>query len=263
MSRQDLIEVCRKWMALDSQLDVRLARLTPGREAGGEGLPVEHVVRVLDVLDEISPGPRLILLLNHLTHHGEQRIASKAALLVGRRLRNRDWVSRQMESTDGRLRANVVEGLWGIRSASVQSHLWASLKDKNNRVVGNALIGLHQSGEPGVKEFVKRMIEDARPPFRWTAAWVMGKIGAPEFIEDLERAVQDKEAHVRSAAERALQTIREATRKPEPEPVVVNEEKPAEERADEKPAEKAEPEMILALRFDGKKISPLYRPPAG
>ena len=267
MSRQELAELCRKWMTTDGQLDVRLARLTPGRGASGDSLPTETVVRILDVLDDTSQGPRLILLLNHLTRHEDRRIASKAALLVGRRLRSRDWVSRQLESADARLRANVVEGLWGESSPSVQSQLWASLKDKNNRVVGNALIGLHHLGEPAVKEFVKRMIEDLRPPFRWTAAWVMGKIGSPEFIEDLERALQDKEPHVRSAAEQALHAIRECTPKPVAEPRAETPpeptpEKPVEKRYEE-PAEEEQPEVVVALQFDGKKITPLYRPPAG
>jgi len=58
------------------------------------------------------------------------------------------------------------------------------------------------------ERFVKRMLEDPRPPFRWTAAWVMGKIGAAEFAEPLERAKGGKEAHVRNAAERMLEMVR-------------------------------------------------------
>jgi len=249
MSRKELVELCRKWMAMDDQLDVRLARLTPGREGAGK-LPPETVVRVLDVLDEISPGPRLILLLNHLTKHSNRRIAAKATLLVGRRLRNQDWVARQMENDDGRVRASAVEGLWGVTSAAAQNHLWASLKDKNNRVVGNALIGLHQLGESGVNEFVKRMLEDPRPPFRWTAAWVMGRIGAPEFVEPLEQAKQDKEAHVRNAAERALEQIRSAGTAGAPE------------TAGDGSKEKAE-DGAFAMQFDGKAVTPLYRSPGG
>jgi hypothetical protein len=251
MSRKELMEVCQKWMALDSQLDVKLARLTPGREAGAGQLPAETVVRILDVLDGISPGPRLILLLNHLTRHPNRRIAAKATLLVGRRLRNQDWVARQMENQDGRVRASVVEGLWGVSTAAAQSHLWASLKDKNNRVVGNALIGLHQLGESGVNEFVKRMLEDPRPPFRWTAAWVMGKIGAAEFVESLERAKEDKEAHVRNAAERALEVI--GARNTSEAGAVT------EGDAGKKTTEGG----AYAMKYDGQRVTPLYRPTAG
>ena len=205
-----LRDVCRFLITIEDLLDVRLARLLPGRHTNDWQMDSETVLRVLDLLDQLSPGSRLILLLNHLTTHADRRIAAKATLLVGRRLRNQDWVAQHLDSEDGRVRASAVEGLWGVASPQAQASLWASLKDKNNRVVGNALIGLHRLGEPGVHEFVKRMIEDPRPPFRWTAAWVMGKIGAEEFTEYLERATRDQEPHVQRAAERALECILQA-----------------------------------------------------
>ncbi len=205
--RAHLLEVCRYLLRIDNRLDVRLAHLTAGREEPGSEPDPETVLRVLDVVDALSPGNRLILLLNHLTTHSDRRIASKATLVVGRRLRNPDWVARHLDSDDGRVRANTLEGLWGTRSPAARDSLFTSLRDKNNRVVGNALIGLHELGEPGVNEFVKQMIHDARPPFRWTAAWVMGRIGAEEFIECLEQALQDKDPQVQRAAGRALEAI--------------------------------------------------------
>jgi hypothetical protein len=215
LSRDQLFEVCRFFMTIEETVDVRLARLTPGRQDENDTpLDSESVLRILDLLDKLSPGSRLILLLNHLTHHADRRIAAKATLLIGRRLRSREWVARQLDSTDGRVRASVVEGLWGVHSPAARNSLWASLRDKNNRVVGNALIGLHELGESGVNEFVRRMIEDPRPPFRWTAAWVMGKIGSEEFISCLQQALQDKETHVRRAAEQALDAIRQQAEAP-------------------------------------------------
>ena len=208
-------------MTIENLLDVRLARLTPGRDPDADApLDSETVLQILEVLDKLSTGPRLILLLNHLTLHPDRRIAAKATLLVGRRLRNQDWVERRLVSTDGRVRANAVEGLWGVRSLAARKSLWTSLRDKNNRVVGNALIGLHQLGEPAVHEFVTRMIQDPRPAFRWTAAWVMGKIGSEEFLPDLQRARKDKEPHVQRAAERAIEAILQppAEEVPAPEP---------------------------------------------
>ncbi|MBZ5580427.1 MAG: HEAT repeat domain-containing protein [Acidobacteriia bacterium] len=220
LERAQLVAVCRGLLNLDAQLDVRLARMLPGREENGSGMSREAVVRVLDVLDEISPGGRLILLLNHLTRHPDSSISAKATLLIGKRLRNQDWVARQLENPDGRVRANAIEGIWDVRTASARTNLWSSLKDKNNRVVGNALIGLHERGESGVAEFVKRMIEDSRPPFRWTAAWVMGRLGGEEFTEPLERAMGDPDAQVRKSAERALAALRAAGERPAAAPQV-------------------------------------------
>ena len=206
-SRLELLDVGRDLMTIEGLMDVRLARLLPGRTMRDSKLPAEAVLRALDLLDQLSPGSRLILLVNHLTQHANRRIASKATILVGRRLRNQDWVARHLDSAEARVRASTVEGFWGVQSPSARRDLWASLKDKNNRVVGNALIGLHRLGEPRVNEFVKRMIDDERPPFRWTAAWVMGQIGAAEFVEHLDRALKDAEPHVRRAAERAREAI--------------------------------------------------------
>ncbi len=233
-SRVQLLAICRDLMGLDSTFDVRLARLTPTRWQNDSPLDEDGVVLVLDILNELSAGGRLILLLNHLTQHANRHIASKATLLIGKRLRNQQWVNRQMDSSDDRVRANVVEGLWNVTTPDARRCLWKGLKDKNNRVVGNALLGLHQLGEPEVFEFVKRMIEDPRPPFRWTAAWVMGKIGSEEFIESLQRAMQDQDEQVRRSAERALAAIQppmsetppEKAQTPEaplPEPVAARE----------------------------------------
>jgi hypothetical protein len=246
-SRVRLLEICRELLALDPTLDVRLARLTPARWQNDSSLDEDGVVQVLDILNEISEGGRLILLLNHLTRHPNRHIASKATLLIGKRLRNQNWVNRQLESADERIRANVVEGLWDVTTPAARQCLWNGLKDKNNRVVGNALLGLHQLGEHAVFEFVKRMIEDPRPPFRWTAAWVMGKMGGEEFVEPLERALQDEDAQVRRSAERALAAIRppvsETPRQEERAPEAPPAETPAAEQTPTTPVQPPKPEV--------------------
>lgn len=249
-SRAELLAACRGLMALDSLLDVHLARLLPGRQ-GDSVLSPESAVQVLDVLDEISPGGRLIQLLNHLTQHPDSRIASRATLFIGKRLRNPEWVSHLMASPDDRVRASVVESLWDA-SARAACRLRAALKDKNNRVVGNALIGLHHLGEQGVVEFVKQMIRDRRPPFRWTAAWVMGKIGSREFIELLQQAVQDKDAQVRRSAERALTAIQQAPAAQAP----AGEEKQAAAPGNSSPRPSPSPPcQQVDIRYDGKYVT--------
>jgi len=105
------------------------------------------------------------------------------------------------------VRANAVEALWGVDSPAALKCMWESLKDENNRVAGNALVGLHRLGEPVVGQLVKRMIEDQRPIFRTTAAWVMGKIGGLEFVECLRQAVGDSDQLVRDTAQSALRAI--------------------------------------------------------
>jgi hypothetical protein len=113
-SRTQLIAVCQELKQIDDFLDLRLARLAPGRYADEYGLPPETVLRLLDVLHLISSGPRLVQVLGHLTSYPDERIVSKAAMLMGRRFRSENWVRNRFESKDARVRASVVEGLWGV-----------------------------------------------------------------------------------------------------------------------------------------------------
>ena len=207
-SRDQVIETCRNFIKIYPRLDIRLARLVPGRSEDRYRLEVPYIVRILEILNEISAGPKLVLIMNHLTRHPDSRVASKAVLLMGRRIQNRSWVERNFKSEDPRKRASVVEALWCRNNVWSRQTMWAALKDENNRVVGNALVGLHSLGESSVGDLVRCMLRDARPHFRFTAAWVMGKMGDLEFLESLRGALADPDQRVRQAARRALVTIR-------------------------------------------------------
>jgi hypothetical protein len=207
-SDKELLQRCSDWIAIDRFLDIRLAQLTPGRHEDPFGLPAETIVRVLEVLNHISSGPRLILILNHLKNHPNKQVAEKATVLVGRRIWSAPWLNQRLASTDASIRAGAVEGLWGREMPSARELLRRHRQDENNRVAGNALLGLHFLGEAGVLELAKEMIHDERPPFRQTAAWVMGQIAEPAFVEPLTAALADSEAGVRLSAKRALAMIR-------------------------------------------------------
>lgn len=239
-SREDLLEVCGRLMKIDYLLDIKLARLLPTRGQPETELPSNTIVYILDILNEISPGPRLILTLSHLSHHPHQHVASKATLLLARRVRNKGWVERHLQSTDARVRASTVEALWSANDPSTRAIFRQALQDDNNRVVGNALVGLHLLGEVGLGPFVTEMLKDARPAFRWTAAWVAGRIGAPEFREPLRQALSDPQSGVRIAARRALVSMRQpaAPSQEEPTPAAVKESEP--------PASASQPGTVVA-----------------
>ena len=239
-SRAELLEVCRSLTSCDPHLDVRLARLISGRDWDSEILDSDTVVHVLDVLNEISPGPRLVPILNHLTQNSDQRTAAKATLLMARRIQNHDWMERHLGSGDPRLRAAVLEALWGIDTSSARGTLRAGLNEENNRAVGNALVGLHLLGESSVGALAEQMLEDRRPMFRSTGAWVMGKIGAPYFVQPLQRALADGEPGVRHAARRALKEIRKLAVQNRPAPELpAAAEPPAIESAAPQPPEES------------------------
>ena len=207
LSREELLEFCQRLVEKDPLLDVKLARLLPGRQPHPQDLDGAAVVRLMDVLDAISPGPRLMMIIGHLAQHADPRIASKSSLLIGRRLHNPAWVGTQMASWDARVRANVVEALWGERTALALKTFRRCLLDQNNRVVGNALVGLYLAQEIDLGPRIEHLSHDPRPAFRQTAVWVMEKTRDPRFTPWLEAAATDVDPAVRDAAQRALHSL--------------------------------------------------------
>jgi hypothetical protein len=202
--RGTVIDICRCLLRFSPSFDIKLARLLPQRYGDEHPLETTEVLAVLDILNEISTGPRLVLVLKHLGQHPDERIASKALLLLGSRLHNRHWLSKSLETADSRARASLVESLWHTRSDNARKIFTEALHDGNSRVVGNALWGLTLAGEPGVDKLALKMLRDPRPSFRWTAAWVLGKLADTGNIEALRAAMTDTEPGVRRSVERAI-----------------------------------------------------------
>jgi len=208
-STSELKAFCAACIREDPLLDVKLARLMPSRGADEYHLATSSILRILDVLDEVSRGPRLLMIIGHLVCHPDHHVASKAALLIGRRLQNREWVEHQLTSTDPRIRANVAEALWSVNSALAIQTFRRCLFDENNRVYGNALVGLYLRGDRNCSARVRHLAEDKRPVYRQTAAWVMGKVGDPEFVPVLESLLADPAPDVRRSAADAIEKLRE------------------------------------------------------
>ena len=208
-STKELKDFCGKYIHEDTLLDVKLARLMPGRRLDVHHLETTSILRLLDVLDEISPGPRLLMIIGHLTQHDNHHVASKATLLVGRRLLSREWVERHLTSSDSRVRASVTEALWSANSELAAKTFRRCLNDENNRVRGNALVGLHLIGDRSASALVRNLTKDSRPVFRQTAAWVIGKMEAVDLVPLLEELSMDSDQGVRQSAATALEKMRE------------------------------------------------------
>jgi hypothetical protein len=134
VQRGRAIETGHEWMRIDRLFDVRLAHLLPRRYEGDCKLDTATMTRVLDILHEISAGPRLILLLNHLTHNSTQQIASKATMLSARRMQNNQASENYLPSDGARVRASTVEARWGFKAAFARRTMKECLQDPNNRV---------------------------------------------------------------------------------------------------------------------------------
>jgi hypothetical protein len=207
-SHAKLLAMCVSFIRIATRLDIFLADLLPHRFEDKYHLPPAVIARILDLLNEISTGPRLILLLSHLANHPDPMVAERAVVLMGRRICNASWSQRYLMAADNDVRAGAVESLWGRKTPAARSTMWGFVKDPSHRVVGNAIMGLHLLGESGVDELATGMLDDARPPFRSAAAKVLGQIGKPEYTDHLLKATADSDPAVRLEAKRALVAIR-------------------------------------------------------
>ena len=82
------------------------------------------------------------------------------------------WV---LHEADPRVRANAIEALWWVDTPEARALLHLATNDSDNRVLGNALLGLYYLGDCAVLEQLIKLSADAPAGFRATAAWVLVK----------------------------------------------------------------------------------------
>jgi len=205
------LSLARIGIQVDPALDAWLAREMLDGLAGCDKRGETQALRILTILREISDGPRMAAWLSNVLRHSNPRIRSKAALLIGRRRENSRWVEQPKEDTDPRVRANAIEGLWGMQDDGSRNALWDASRDAHNRVAGNALLGLHRIGDPRAIQPILAMAAHAEPRFRATAAWVMGESADPRFQALLGRMLADRDGLVRTRAFRSLARVRHRT----------------------------------------------------
>src|SRR5581483_2076277 len=131
--------------------------------------------------------PSLVRLLRHPNPH----IRSKAVLLIGRGNRSPKWIRQRLVDTDPRVRANAAEALWGVGTEEARDLLHSLVGDSNNRVAGNAVLGLYRLGDCAMITEILELAVHESAMFRATAAWVMGETGDPRFTEALAALLRD------------------------------------------------------------------------
>jgi len=181
-----------------------------------------RIERCLQILDAVSSGRRIIMPLMRLMNSENQRIRSKVARILGRLADNASWTRKVLAEVDPRTRANIIESLWGNDSPEIREVLWQATEDGNNRVRGNAILGLYQLGVASVLPAIRVLAENETANCRATAAWLMGATGDPRFRGMVKKLRADPVPSVRAAALRALVQLNktERTDSPNLEPLV-------------------------------------------
>ena len=183
-----IVSVVRK---VDPRIDIRLiSTVSSGTNSETEGrLDERSALRVLELTSGPSIHARFLPIVAQLLRHRSAKVRSKAALIVGRGNRNAKWVQRQLSEPDARVRANAVEALWGLDSEEAKAVFYLGLSDTNNRVVGNAALGLYMTGDPSSIAFLLKMAAHPDASRRETAVWAMEKTGDPRFAQTLAEMI--------------------------------------------------------------------------
>jgi hypothetical protein len=171
----------KRFIEADPAFDVTMARRLPDRDCTNhaEAFDGLRCTRALDLLDLHSRGRRLLPILSHLPNAGDQRVAAKATLFVGRRLRNPAWVADLLSRSDPRVRASAVESMWGLNTPMAIRRLEKCSEDRNNRVMGNALVGLHIADHRSIESELLALSQSRLPNRRSMAAWALAKLADP------------------------------------------------------------------------------------
>jgi HEAT repeat protein len=170
-------------------------------------IDVQRALRTMKIVSALQVSMHIQPLLLKLMRFTHPQLRSKATLLFCQLNRNPQWAERKLSDEDGRIRANIIEGLWGV--AEARDVLCEALRDGNHRVAANALIGLyHLDGIAAVAAPLEAMGSSLKFLYRSTAAFAMGQTADPHFLPLLTEMAKDPNVKVRGMALRALVRIR-------------------------------------------------------
>ena len=208
-SLKQALELARAACLANRMADVLLARaLAESVELADDPTCLACAARVLEILAEISDASRIFPALVRLLHHPNPHLRSKTVLAIGRVKRSAQWVRQRLGDKDPRIRANALESLWDVNTGEARELLQSLVDDPNNRVAGNAILGLYRLGDVSTIPEVLKLARHESALFRSTAAWVIGETEDPRFTEALLEMLRDVSATVRNRAFSSLGRLR-------------------------------------------------------
>ena len=164
--------------------------------------------RMLELLPRIASPERLLPLLDRVMPSSNTRIRSKAWKLYAAASADLAWALKQLDDSDARVAANVVEALWRAAPTEQLHEIFRQAARQNrNRVAGNGLVGLFGFDDPQAAEIVKQLAKHDNADMRATAAWVIGRVYWREGTEILRELRQDDSGKVRKNAGWSLRQL--------------------------------------------------------
>ncbi|HEX3877379.1 MAG TPA: HEAT repeat domain-containing protein [Bryobacteraceae bacterium] len=211
LTLDEAIMLARTALKVEPKADVNVAKCLA--DQAHEGVSAAAATRLMEVLDTVSDGNRIMSSLLRLMRLTDKQVRSKAVLMIGRATRSVQWVRARFEDPDPRTRASAVEALWGCEGIDVRLLLRTAARDPHHRVSANALFGLYRMGETRAIPDLLEMASNSAPMFRTAAAWAMGEAGDRRFTEVLRGLMCDTAPGVRKRAFTSLGKVRSAVAK--------------------------------------------------
>lgn len=204
----EAVRQAKKSAETTPDIEMRIVRYLQGLSLS-KLVPLETIFRGLEVLNGMHGSglieeKRLPGLLRPFLRSRDPQIASKCVLLLGRELRNVDWLFGVMAEIDPRIRANLIEALWKRSQPEVEQLLRHALRDPHPRVTANATYGLYILGAGDWMEGLEGLLNSDEPAFRVSGIWFLKMSGAPGALERIRLLIHDPNMRVRRAAFDAL-----------------------------------------------------------
>ncbi len=147
-------------------------------------------VRVLDLVDECATHVANWRSLIRIHSEGDAEVKARCAVLLARyRFGDEDGIERFRRSGP-RIRANIIQTLWGVSPDQANGILEVAVQDEDNRVAGNACLALYNSGDTRALVHLAEMLNSPEPKKRITAAWVIGQCRDGRFASRLLEALR-------------------------------------------------------------------------
>lgn len=201
------IRLARTGAAAAPGLEVAIVRYLESH-CMSRSVAISKVLRGLEVLEGMVSGEvgdrRLIALLRPFLQSSDPGIASKCVLILGRRSKSVAWLRRILDENDYRIRANLVEALWGRDEPEIRPLLLQALEDSHQRVVANAAYGLFLVGAPEWLAGLETLLNSRHPAFRKSGIWLLKATAPADALERIGKLIRDPDAKVKRAAFEAI-----------------------------------------------------------
>lgn len=206
-SLEQSLDLVRRARKLDPCAELKLAKtISALKFASPED--AKFATRVLEVLER-SPDPSTALpALRQLSQCSNAHVRSKAALLIGRVVRNVQWADQSASEHDPRVSANAIESLWGMSSPAAREAFFRAARDKYHRCAANGIVGLYLMGDPSSIPFLFHLSKSEKPLARAAAVWAMGHLEDPRFLPALARKMEDPDPMASKGAFKSIGQVR-------------------------------------------------------